>query len=45
MAALDTVMAPTKPPESGKSFAQALSGPKDYQLSKLPPKVVMGKYV
>ena len=45
MAALDILVAPTKPPEAGKSFAQPLSGPKEYQLSKLPPKVVMGKSV
>lgn len=29
----------------GKSFVQALSGPTDYQLSQLPPKIVMGKSV
>jgi len=48
MASLDsTVGTAAKPPESRKSFAQALSGSvsSDFFLSKLPPKVVMGDSV
>lgn len=45
LASLDSGVVSAKPPESGKSFAQALSGPKDYKLTQLPPKVVMGKSV
>lgn len=45
MATLDSTVAPAKPTESAKTFAQALSGPSDFQLSKLHPKVVMGKTV
>ena len=45
MASLDSGVASVKPPQSGKSFVHALSGPTDYQLTKLPPKFVMGKSV
>lgn len=33
------------PPESGKSFVQALSSSDEHHLSKLPPKIVMGTSV
>lgn len=45
MASLDSGVASVKPPESGKSFVQALSGPTDYQITQLPQKFVMGKSV
>jgi len=48
MASLDSmVVAAVKPPEAGKSFAQALSGlvSDDSFLSKLPPKMVVGNSV
>jgi len=46
MASLDSeVVKAAKPSENGKSFAQTLSGSKDFQLTQLPPKIVMGKSV
>jgi len=46
MASLDSnVATPAKPPEPGKSFAQALSSSNNLQLTQLPPIVVMGKTV
>lgn len=45
MASLDSAVVQAKPPESGKSFSQVLAGPKDYQLTQLPPKVVIGKTI
>jgi hypothetical protein len=40
-----TVNTAEKPPESGKSFAQALSNSGEIQLSQMPTKVVMGNSV
>jgi len=46
MASLDsTVAIPAKQTEVGKSFAQALSDSCDFQLSKPPPKIELGKFV
>lgn len=46
MASLDsTVGTAAKSPETGKSFAQALSGSCKFQLDQLPPKAVMGDSV
>ena len=38
-------MAPAKLAEHGKSFVQVVACPTDYQLSQLPPKLIMGKSV
>jgi len=45
LASLDYAVTPAKSPTAGKSFAQVLSGLKDFKLTQLPPKVVMGKTV
>lgn len=46
MASLDSIVTtPVKPPETIKSFAQALSGSSEFQLITLPPKFVMGKSI
>jgi len=46
LASVETVVpAAAKSSDSGKSFAQALSCSGDLQLTKLPPKIVMGTSV
>jgi len=46
LANLDAVVPPVaKQPDSGKSFAQALSDSGEIQLNQLPPRVVMGTSV
>ena len=42
---LDSTMVRVKLPDVRKSFAQALSGSNDPQLTQLPMKIVMGKSV
>jgi len=46
LASMDpAVITAEKPPETGKSFAQALSCHCDLQLNQFPPKIVMGTSV